>query len=53
MLIAILGLILYPLVYVVSASISAPMLVLEGKLLLLPKDITMIAYERVFQNEDI
>ena len=52
-LIAILGLIVYPLVYVVSASISAPMLVLEGKLLLFPKNVTMIAYERVFQNEDI
>lgn len=43
--------ILYPLIYVVSCSISDPLLVVQSKILLLPKQITNVAYERVFRNE--
>lgn len=43
--------ILYPLIYVVSCSISDPLLVVQSKIILFPKQITRIAYERVFRNE--
>lgn len=43
----------YPLIFVISASVSDPMLVLEGKVKLLPKDFTMNAYRAVFKNKDI
>ena len=42
----ILVLVLYPLVYVLSASISEPRLVTTGKLILLPKQITFEGYEK-------
>lgn len=45
--------ILYPLIYVVSASISDPDLVNAGKVILLPKGITFEGYQRVFQDPDI
>ncbi|TBL79001.1 carbohydrate ABC transporter permease [Paenibacillus thalictri] len=50
---AILVAVLYPLIYVISASVSDPMLVLQGKVWLWPRDLTFEAYKRVFQNPDI
>jgi putative aldouronate transport system permease protein len=44
---------LYPLIYVVSASISDPTLVSTGKMWLLPKGITFKGYNRVFRNKEI
>ncbi|MFD0715828.1 carbohydrate ABC transporter permease [Paenibacillus sp. GCM10027626] len=43
----------YPLVYMVSASISDPKLVSSGEMWLLPKGITFEGYERVFQDASI
>ena len=45
--------ILYPIIYVISASLSDPMVVLQGKLVFLPQKVTLIAYEKVFRNKDI
>ncbi|WP_062108937.1 carbohydrate ABC transporter permease [Bacillus niameyensis] len=45
--------ILYPLIFVLSASISNPMIVASGDLWLLPKELTFIGYKKVFQNQDI
>lgn len=53
LLVFILIVIAYPLLFVVSASFSEPRLVLQGKIRLLPKDMTLVAYSRVFANEDI
>ncbi|WP_212972789.1 carbohydrate ABC transporter permease [Bacillus sp. J14TS2] len=46
-------LVLYPLIFVVSASISNPLLVANGELWLFPKELTLIGYQKVFQNRDI
>ena len=43
----------YPLIYVVSASISNPALIVSGKIILLPKGIQFRAYQAVFKSEDI
>ncbi|KRE64675.1 sugar ABC transporter permease [Paenibacillus sp. Soil750] len=45
--------VLYPLLFIVSASFSDPALVLNGEVILLPKQITLEAYQNVFQNEQI
>ena len=45
--------VLYPLIYILSCSISDPNLVGSGKVWLLPKDITLEGYKRVFQDENI
>lgn len=45
--------VLYPLVYVVSASISDPVYVNQGKMWLFPRGITFEGYTRVFQNPEI
>lgn len=45
--------VLYPLIFVVSASFSDPDYVLNGEVVLLPKGITFEAYKMVFQNSDI
>ncbi|WP_280521205.1 carbohydrate ABC transporter permease [Paenibacillus mangrovi] len=45
--------VLYPLVFVLSASISNPQAVNSGQMWLLPKDITFLGYEKVFQNNEI
>jgi putative aldouronate transport system permease protein len=45
--------VLYPLLFIVSASFSDPALVLSGEVLLLPKQITFAAYQNVFQNNQI
>lgn len=44
---------LYPLVYVLSASISAPTHILSGKVWLWPVDITFDSYRRVFSSANI
>ncbi|WP_152657901.1 carbohydrate ABC transporter permease [Oceanobacillus sp. CFH 90083] len=49
----ILILIVYPLVFVLSASISDPQAVSSGKMWLWPVDITFKGYERVFANDAI
>lgn len=43
----------YPLVYIVSASISDPKFVSSGEMWLFPKGITFEGYKRVFENSDI
>lgn len=45
--------VLYPLIYVVSASISSPQYVASGEMWLLPKGITWEGYQRVFENSQI
>ncbi|MFK7695236.1 carbohydrate ABC transporter permease [Paenibacillus sp. HJGM_3] len=45
--------VLYPVVYIVSASISDPIFVNSGEMWLFPKGITLEGYERVFQNPEI
>lgn len=45
--------ILYPLIYVISASISDPMSVTSGKMILWPVDLTMDNYLEVFKNDNI
>lgn len=45
--------VLYPMIYVVSASFSNPLDVLQGKVWLLPKGVNFDAYQRVFMNQDI
>ncbi|WP_322905928.1 carbohydrate ABC transporter permease [Paenibacillus campi] len=45
--------VLYPLVYIVSASISSPTYVSSGEMWLLPKGITFEGYQRVFENQSI
>ena len=43
----------YPLIYVLSASISNPALIVSGKIILLPREIQFRAYEAVFKSEDV
>src|SRR5690625_6068422 len=45
--------ILYPLVFVVSASISDPSAVNSGKMWLWPVDITLEGFRKVFENTEI
>lgn len=45
--------IIYPLIFVVSASISNPAAVASGKVWLWPVDITLRGYQMVFKNHDI
>ena len=52
-LLAITLLVLYPLVYIVSASLSDPTYVNSGQMWLWPKGFTLEGYERVFANRDI
>ncbi|MCQ4085275.1 carbohydrate ABC transporter permease [Saccharibacillus sp. JS10] len=46
-------LVAYPLIYILSASISNPTIVAAGEMWLLPKDITFEGYRRVFQDSSI
>mgnify|MGYP000990064859 CR=1 FL=1 len=52
-LILILGMVLYPLIFVLSASVSEPEFLLKGDVWLLPKGFTLDSYRRVFRNQDI
>lgn len=45
--------ILYPIVYVVSASFSEPQAVISGKVKLFPVDFTLRGYEAVFKNKKL
>lgn len=45
--------VLYPLIFVVSASFSNVMDVIQGKVLLFPVNLNLKAYERVYENKDI
>jgi putative aldouronate transport system permease protein len=45
--------VLYPLIYVVSCSISNSDLVAAGKIWLLPRGLNILGYKRVFQEPDI
>lgn len=45
--------VLYPLIFVLSASLSNPEYVISGDIWLWPKEFTVGAYEKVFQNPDI
>lgn len=45
--------VLYPLIYIVSASISDPVIVNAGKMWLLPKGFTLEGYQKIFNNQDI
>jgi len=45
--------VLYPLVFVLSASISNPEHVLRGEMWLIPKGFNLDAYTKIFQNKDI
>jgi putative aldouronate transport system permease protein len=47
------ALILYPLLYIVSASVSDPTYVNSGQMWLFPKGFTLEGYNRVFRNADI
>ncbi len=49
----ILGLVLYPLLFILNASFSDPFMVTTGQVWLLPKGFTTDGYRRVFQNSDI
>jgi putative aldouronate transport system permease protein len=53
LLIGVLAVILYPLIFVVSASFSDPMLVVQGKVRLLPVSISLASYEAVFRDNSI
>jgi len=45
--------VLYPLLYIISASISDPVYVNSGQMWLWPKGITLDGYAKVFQNKEI
>ncbi|KAB8134182.1 carbohydrate ABC transporter permease [Gracilibacillus oryzae] len=45
--------VLYPLIYIISASISNPTYVNSGEMWLLPKDITFEGYRLIFGNDSI
>jgi putative aldouronate transport system permease protein len=45
--------VLYPLIFIVSASFSDPTRVLNGEVWLLPKSVTLDAYTNILQNEKI
>ena len=45
--------VLYPLIYVLSCSVSSPDYVAAGKVLLLPRGLTLNGYRRVFQDSSI
>ena len=47
------GIILFPLLFVLSASMSDPMLVNAGKVWVWPKGFTFEGYVRIFQNNEI
>ena len=45
--------VLYPIIYVVSASFSSPQAVIGGKVWLFPVEPTLMGYEAVFKNNQI
>ncbi|WP_141431008.1 carbohydrate ABC transporter permease [Bacillus sp. 03113] len=45
--------IVYPLIYVLSASLSNPTLIARGEIWLFPKEFTFSSYAKVFQNHEM
>jgi putative aldouronate transport system permease protein len=45
--------VMYPLVFVLSASFSDPKYIMSGEVLLWPKGLTFDSYSKIFQNADI
>ncbi|WP_282940663.1 carbohydrate ABC transporter permease [Paenibacillus sp. RC67] len=45
--------VLYPLIFVLIASVSSPEMVIRGEVWLWPKGLTVVGYERIFQNKEI
>jgi len=45
--------VLYPLIFVLSASFSDPQTVLRGEMLLWPNGFNLNSYSKIFQNQDI
>jgi putative aldouronate transport system permease protein len=45
--------VMYPLIYVLSCSVSNSDLVAAGKIWLLPKGLNLLGYKRVFQEPDV
>ncbi|MEF3304751.1 carbohydrate ABC transporter permease [Paenibacillus sp. GYB003] len=45
--------VLYPLVFVLVASFSSPDAVMRGEVWLWPKGLTVVGYEKIFQNSEI
>lgn len=45
--------VLYPLLFVLSASVSNPAAVLNGEMWLWPKDLALTGYKKVLENRDI
>lgn len=52
-LVLVLIVILYPLIFAVSASVSEPQSILSGEVWLLPVGFNLDSYQKVFENEDI
>lgn len=50
---AVMLIVLYPLIYIVSASFSDPQAVVSGKVVLWPVDVTLRGYKAVFKNPKI
>jgi putative aldouronate transport system permease protein len=51
--ILLLAMVLYPIVYVISCSVSSPDLVASGKILFFPRGVNLTGYRRVFQDPAI
>lgn len=51
--IAVLFIFLYPIYFIVIASISNPTLVLRGEVTILPKEITLVGYQHILEYKDI
>lgn len=45
--------VLYPLIYILSASFSSPFAVVSGTVWLFPVDFTLLGYETVFKNSQV
>lgn len=52
-LIAVLIVVLFPLIFILSSSFSSPQAVVSGKVWLLPVDVTLEGYKAVFRNPQI
>ena len=49
----IISIVLYPLIFIMSSSVSDQTMVATGKVFLLPKGFTLEGYKRVFQDSNI
>ncbi len=46
-------LVVYPLIYVISASVSDPFAVLQGEMVLFPKGFNLKSYAKIFEYKDV